>query len=344
MRNLILLGCSAGLVAGLSAYAQPAAAHAVVGNRFFPATLVTDDPGVADELSLPTVSSFKTGDDPAARELDVSGEYSKRLTSRLGVSFGETWTQLKAPDAGKSQGFQNLETTVKYQFVTSPEHEAILAVGLSAEWAQTGADQVGAERHSTFTPTFYFGKGAGELPDGLAWARPFAVTGLIGYALPGRSHDGPDANARVLRYGLALEYSFPYLSAHVKDYGLSDFVNHLTPLPVRPRIAVETLVLLLAPFAPHVAEELWQALGHPNTLAYEPWPTYDPALLVADAVEVPVQLNGKIRLRLQLPAGLDPAALEKAVMDHVEVKAMLAGKTIRKVIVVPKKLVNIVVG
>jgi hypothetical protein len=230
MRHLIFLGCSAGLAAGLSAYAQPACAHAVVGNRFFPATLATDDPGVADELSLPTVSSFKTGDDPAARELDVSGEYSKRLTSRLGVSLGETWTQVKDPASGKVQGFQNLQTTVKYQFVTSPEHEAILAVGLSAEWAGTGADQVGSERHSTFTPTVYFGKGAGELPDTLAWARPFAVTGLIGYALPSRSHDGPDANAKVLRYGLALEYSFPYLSSHVKDYGLPDFVNHLTPV------------------------------------------------------------------------------------------------------------------
>jgi hypothetical protein len=230
MRKLILPGCSAALAAGLAAYAQPAVAHAVVGNRFFPATLVTDDPGVADELSLPTVSSFKTGDDPAARELDVSGEYSKRLTDRLGVSFGETWTQLKTPGAGKTQGFQNLETTAKYQFVASPGHEAILAVGLSAEWAGTGADRVGAGRHATFTPTIYFGKGAGELPDSLAWARPLAVTGLIGYALPSRSHDGADANARVLRYGLALEYSFPYLSAHVKDYGLPEFVNHLTPV------------------------------------------------------------------------------------------------------------------
>src|SRR5258706_368035 len=135
------LGCRAGPAAALTPYAHPAGAHAVVGNRFFPATLATDDPGVADELSLPTISSFKTGDDPAARELDVSGEYSKRLTSRLGVSLGETWTRVRAPGSDKVQGFQNLETTVKYQFVTSPEHEAILSVGLSAEWAGTGADQ-----------------------------------------------------------------------------------------------------------------------------------------------------------------------------------------------------------
>jgi hypothetical protein len=228
MRKLILLACSAGIAAVLSA--GPAAAHAIAGNRFFPATLATDDPGVADELSLPTVSSFKTGDDPSARELDVAGEYSKRLTSKLGVSLGETWTQVRSPDGGKVQGFQNFEVTVKYQALTSAAHEAIVAFGLSTEWADTGADQVGAERHSTFTPTVYFGKGAGDLPDGLAWARPFAVTGLVGYAIPSRSHDGPSQNARVVRSGLVLEYSLPYLASHVKDYGLPDFVNHLTPL------------------------------------------------------------------------------------------------------------------
>jgi leucyl-tRNA synthetase len=126
---------------------------------------------------------------------------------------------------------------------------------------------------------------------------------------------------------------------------MMEFTNHLTPLTSRPRMAVETLVLLLAPFAPHVAEELWQALGHTQTLAYEPWPTYDPVLLVPDAVEVPVQLNGKVRLRLQMPAGLDAAALEKAVMGHAEVKALVEGKTIRRVIVPPRGgLVNIVVA
>jgi hypothetical protein len=228
MRKPNFMACAAGLAA--VAAAPMATAHSVAGNRFFPATLATDDPGVADELSLPTLSSFQTGDDPAGRELDIAGEYSKRLTSRLGVSFGDTWTRLKAPGAGAAEGFQNLETTLKYQAFTSAAHEAVLAVGLSYEWGGSGADQVGAERHSTLEPTVYFGKGAGDLPDSLAWARPFAVTGVFGYAIPSRSHDGADPNARVVNSGLALEYSLPYLSAHVKDYGLPDFVNHLTPL------------------------------------------------------------------------------------------------------------------
>ncbi len=228
MRKSTLLACLAGIAAAL-AYASPSAAHAIVGDRFFPATIVTDDPGVADELALPTISSFRTGDDPSARELDVSGDYAKRLTDRLAVGVGETWTRRKSPD-GRAQGFQNLDTSLKYQLIKDADHEALLAVGLSAEWATTGARQVSAERHSTFTPAVFFGRGAGDLPDALAWARPFALTGLVGYAIPGRGRDGDERNPRVLQTGLAIEYSLPYLAAHVKDLGLSDFVNHLTPL------------------------------------------------------------------------------------------------------------------
>ncbi|THD79370.1 MAG: hypothetical protein E7812_09875 [Phenylobacterium sp.] len=228
MRNHILLASAIG-VAALGA-AGAASAHAIVGDRFFPATLSTDDPGVADELSLPTVSSFKTGDDPSAREVDISGEWSKRITKDFGISFDETWTRLKAPDGDTASGFQNLETTLKYQVLSNAEHETLLAVGLSYEWAGSGADRVGAEHHGTVTPTFYFGKGAGDLPDSLAWAQPFAVTGLVGYAIPTRPRDGEDQNPRVLTYGVAVEYSLSYLTSHVKDLGLPDFVSGLTPL------------------------------------------------------------------------------------------------------------------
>jgi hypothetical protein len=211
--------------------AGPAAAHAVVGNRFFPATLATDDPGVADELSLPVIGGFRPGDDPAARKTDVSGEWSKRLTSDFGVSFAGTWTRLKAPDGGgTARGFQNLETTAKYQALTSVEHEAIVAVGLSYEWGGTGSTSVGAERHSTVTPQVFFGKGAGDLPESLAWARPFALTGVVGYAMPTRSREDGERLPQTLTYGFALEYSLPYMASHVRDLDLPPFVNHLTPV------------------------------------------------------------------------------------------------------------------
>jgi leucyl-tRNA synthetase len=125
---------------------------------------------------------------------------------------------------------------------------------------------------------------------------------------------------------------------------MMEFNNHLTALAVRPRSVLEPFVLLLSPFAPHLAEELWQALGHAQTLAYEPWPAYDPALTRADEIEVPVQINGKVRLRLSVPADLDAGGLERRVLDDDKVQALVAGKPIRKVVVVPQKLVNVVVG
>jgi leucyl-tRNA synthetase len=122
---------------------------------------------------------------------------------------------------------------------------------------------------------------------------------------------------------------------------LMEFTNAFTAQEVRPRRAMETFALLLAPMAPHVAEELWQVLGHNETLAYAPWPTFDPALLKDDEVEIPVQVNGKLRGRVTVPAGADRAALQAAARQGIA--ALLEGKTIKKVIVVPGKLVNFVV-
>jgi len=122
------------------------------------------------------------------------------------------------------------------------------------------------------------------------------------------------------------------------------FVNHVTQLEVRPRSVLEPFVLLLAPYAPHIAEELWRALGHGDTLAYEPWPKYDPRLAKADEIEVPVQINGKVKARLRVPAEIDDRDLEAAALADETVKAQIAGKTIKMVKVVPRKLVNVVVG
>ena len=125
---------------------------------------------------------------------------------------------------------------------------------------------------------------------------------------------------------------------------LMEFVNAFTSAEVRPRAAMETFTLLLAPLAPHAAEELWQILGHDQTLAYEPWPTYDPALLKDAEIEIPVQVNGKLRGQVVVPADADGTQLEAAARGDERIAALLEGKTIRKVIVVPGKLVNFVVA
>ncbi|HVK17733.1 MAG TPA: class I tRNA ligase family protein, partial [Fimbriiglobus sp.] len=125
---------------------------------------------------------------------------------------------------------------------------------------------------------------------------------------------------------------------------MMEFTNHMTGQKVRPRTVLEPFVLLLAPYAPHVAEELWAALGHKTTLAYESWPTFDPALTKADEIEIPVQVNGKLKAKLLVPAETDEKGLEAAALADPKVQEQIAGKTVKLVKVVPKRLVNIVVG
>lgn len=125
---------------------------------------------------------------------------------------------------------------------------------------------------------------------------------------------------------------------------MMEFSNHLTGKEVRPKSVLETLTLLLAPYAPHMAEELWNVLGHTTTLAYQAWPKFDPALLVEDRVEIPVQINGKIRAKLMVAADLDQAGLEKLALTDPKVIEQITGKSIKKIVVVPKKMVNIVVA
>jgi leucyl-tRNA synthetase len=123
---------------------------------------------------------------------------------------------------------------------------------------------------------------------------------------------------------------------------MMELSNHLTPMKVKPKSVLDTFVLLLAPYAPHIAEELWSVLGHSTTLAYEPWPVFDPALTVDDQIEVPVQISGKLKARLMVAADIDDASLEAAAKAHPDVIKAIEGKTIKRVIVKSKKLVNIV--
>jgi leucyl-tRNA synthetase len=111
-----------------------------------------------------------------------------------------------------------------------------------------------------------------------------------------------------------------------------------------PREVVEPLVLMLAPLAPHVAEELWSRLGHAETLTYEDFPVADPTWLVVDSVEVPVQVNGKVRGKVVVAADADDVAIEEAARGVDAVAALLDGATVRKVVVVPGRLINFVVG
>jgi leucyl-tRNA synthetase len=160
------------------------------------------------------------------------------------------------------------------------------------------------------------------------------------------TNDAPDAAAlRTLHKTIKrVTTELEQLKLNTAIAAIFDFVNFMTPLEKRPRAVVEPFVLVIAPFAPHLAEELWSRLGHAKTLAYEPWPKYDEALARDDEVEIGVQISGKLRSRVMAPADADEAALEKLALADEKVMAAIAGKHVRKIIVVKGRLVNIIAG
>jgi len=120
------------------------------------------------------------------------------------------------------------------------------------------------------------------------------------------------------------------------------FINEAYKATVLPKEYMEGFVKLLSPVAPHICEELWEKLGHNNTIAYEAWPTYDESKLVDNEVEIVVQVNGKVRAKLNVPRDASKEQMEEIALNHEKIKEQIEGKTIRKVIAVPGKLVNIV--
>ncbi len=125
---------------------------------------------------------------------------------------------------------------------------------------------------------------------------------------------------------------------------LMEFVNYFTAQECRPYSCMESFVLLLSPMAPHIAEELWQALGHGESLLYAPWPAFDPKYVEESVIEIPIQINGRVRGRITVAANASKSEVEGAALADPKVKKHLEGSSIRNVIVVPRKLINIVTG
>ena len=166
-----------------------ASAHCFVGARFFPATLVIDDPCVADEMSLPTVDWFKTGTSPPGSEIDIAIEFDKRITQDLGFGISDVWSQIRTPGGPVTIGLGNLETTLQYQLLKDASHETGDASGPDRRLGRDRRSNAGiGTPYNMLTPTYYFGQGFGGLRDELEFARPLAVTGQIGYQIPTTSY------------------------------------------------------------------------------------------------------------------------------------------------------------
>ena len=218
------LPCVLGILLLIAAPAGPASAHGIAGQRFFPATLTIDDPFVADELSLPSVVHIKA---PDAKQTTLGAELSKSITPNFGLSVGATYNFLDPndPEEKSSSGFGNPDVAAKYVFFKSDAHETILSLGLSWEIGGGGQKSGGAESSSTISPSLFFGKGLGDLPDAVAYLRPLAITGVFGADIP-FAKGASDA----LTYGITIQYSLPYLQQFVKDVGIPPAVGRIFPI------------------------------------------------------------------------------------------------------------------
>jgi leucyl-tRNA synthetase len=153
-----------------------------------------------------------------------------------------------------------------------------------------------------------------------------------------------DETVRVLHRTIAgVRDDYTNLRNNTAAAKLIEYTNHLTKVGVTARSALEPLVLMVAPLAPHLAEELWRRLGHDGSLAHGPFPQAEERYLAADTVEYPVQVNGKVRGHVTVAADAGKDDLEQAALADEKVQAFLAGATPKKVIVVPGRLVNVVI-
>jgi hypothetical protein len=221
-------------------------AHGFAGQRFFPTTLAVDDPFVSDELSflLSHTKEPRQGEEPPTGSTEFSVDYTKRLTPHLGLSLGGSYLHLNPEEGSTQNGFGNLEVGAKYQLITLASSEALFSFGLTAEVGGTGARSVGADSVSTLSPTLFFGKGFGDLPETVPFLRPFALTGAFAVNIPtrrqtvttqvdplsGELSQETELHPLTFSWGLTLQYNLQYLQTFVKDVGLGAPFNRMIPL------------------------------------------------------------------------------------------------------------------
>ena len=228
MHRVFCRGLAAAAVAALLPGAE-AMAHGFAGDRFFPATILTDDPFVADEMSLPTVTLNPTQSD-GSREVNIGSDLSMLITPKWDFTLSNDWAHIRTPGLSTQTGLTGLTTGTQYQLFINAEHEAMALAALDVTWGNTGRIAAGAPAFTTISPTFDFGKGFGDLPDSVPWLRPLALTGNISLNFPTEAETNGTPNPNSLFYGFAVEYSIPYLQSEVRDLGWQAPFNRLIPL------------------------------------------------------------------------------------------------------------------
>ncbi len=202
-------------------------AHGIAGKRFFPTTFEVDDPFISDEFSV-LVNRSKGSD---AKTIQTDIDYSKRLLPRFGFEFRAPYLHERTAEGESANGWDNLGVGAKWQFVTNDKHETILSIGTDIDIGGTGSHR-SAESFSTVSPTFFLGKGFGDLPESMNFLKPLAITAAMGSGFPTRRTTlsfNPDTgktdserNPTTFSWGFTLQYSLMYLQSFVKNVGLKD--------------------------------------------------------------------------------------------------------------------------
>jgi hypothetical protein len=206
-------------------------AHAVCGNRVFPATLVMDDPGVSDELSLPTITYLPipaANGNPGGRSVDYGFEFDKTITEDLGFAINDDYLIQHGAGQPNLKGWDNVTLTLKDRFLCIEPLELMMSMGVIHEFGGTGSGLLRSagviDSTGSTAPTWYVGKGLGDLPIGMF--RPLGLTGELGYQIS----DTPSVTPHEWDYAASVQYSIPYLQQHIKAIDMPDFAKHLMPL------------------------------------------------------------------------------------------------------------------
>ena len=207
--------------------AHSAHAHGIAGNRFFVGTLTFDDPAVADEAVLPNFSTLNQQVEGGnAVNNRINWSFVRLLTPTLQVSIDSGWINQSWPTA-RTSGFDTTDIAIKGEIFRNNEHEALVSAGVAWGMGHSAAAEVGADEPNSIQPGLFFGKGFGDLPDWLAWARPFAITGAIVDEQPiGTTSNALAPNlitgrfgmtlvpqVETLHWGFSLQYSTYYLTS-----------------------------------------------------------------------------------------------------------------------------------
>lgn len=210
-------------------------AHAVIGERVFPATLSFDDPGIQNEFSLnwgQLKLPGENGSSTAASTYNLA--LSKTLAEGLTLNYATSYSQISFPTGPGTEGFNNSSLGLGYQLYGNATHEFLLATNINVQIAHTGSGATGNAAYDTINPELVWGKGFGDLPWSLRYLRPLAITGAIDPQLPTAS-----SIPETLNWAFSMQYSIPYLQDYVRYLGIPEPLGNLIPIIELPMTSTQ---------------------------------------------------------------------------------------------------------